>query len=165
MSEGRGPAPPRKRFGGALAAGLQGWCSMKRFAMLLLLCACGAAEVTTLAGMRAPIAPQDEYGVCVARTLGAAGSASLGQQLHGAWRGTQGDEVFVLEFFSTGIVTHTDVKRDKRYQGYWSVRGTLLRLQFGDPDSAADSNVKIENGVMTLDYYAAATFEPVTCTD
>ena len=131
--------------------------------MLLLLCACGGADVTTLAGMRGPIAPQDEYGVCVARTLPAAATANLGQQLLGAWRGTQGDETFVLEFFATGIVTHTDVKRDKRYHGLWSLRGSLLRLQFGDPESAAESNVKIENGVMTLDYYAAATFEPVTC--
>lgn len=163
MSEAGHPAPPRKRFGPELAGRLHRWGSMKRFALVMLLCACGADDVLTLPGMRTPIAPQDEFGVCVERAAPAAG-ASLTQQLLGAWRGTQGDELFVLEFFSTGIVTHTDVKREKRYQGFWSLRGSLLRLQFGDPQSAADSSVKIENGVMTLDYYAAATFVPVTCT-
>lgn len=135
---------------------------MKRFALLLLLCACGGPEVRTLGGMRAPVAPAEDFGVCVTRAAPAA-SASLAQQLVGAWRGTQGDELFVLEFSADGKVTHTDLKRDKQYTGFWSLRGSLLRLQFGDALSATDSNVKIENGVMTLDYYAAATFEPVTC--
>jgi hypothetical protein len=134
---------------------------MKRLGLLLLICACGPADLATL---REPGTRQTPAGTfsCVTRAAPAA-SASLAQQLLGAWRGMQGDELFVLEFRADGTVTHFDLRRDKSFVGGWSLQGSTLRLQFGDPESAAVTQAKVENGVLLLDYYVEARFEPVSC--
>ena len=135
---------------------------MKRLALLFFLCACGRPEVSMLAGPGARATPTGTLGACAARPAPST-SASLSQQLIGGWRGMQGDELFVLEFRADGTVTHTDVRREQRYEGTWSLTGSQLRLQFGDPESAAVTQVRVENGVLLLDYYAEARFEPVSC--